>query len=122
MTVEHRKIEAGMAAMADINAAVKAFRDRQRLVLTAARGLLAARRQFPNNRDFGRWIQRSPYARLSKNDRASLISIGLHEKAVKPFLEMTGMASPTLLWRTVRLKACGLASKSSTTTEERKRP
>lgn len=38
MTVEHRKIEAGMAAMADINAAVKAFRDRQRLVLTAARG------------------------------------------------------------------------------------
>jgi hypothetical protein len=95
-------MQAGQIAMAEFLDAVRIFRQRRRLVLVAARGVLEARRRYHCNRDFARWLERSPYASLSKNDRASLIAIARHEKQVLRFLKSTGMASPTLLWRAVR--------------------
>jgi len=46
-------------------------------------------------------IQRMPSA-LTKHDRSALTQIGRHEWQVRRFLATTGIASPTLLWRTAR--------------------
>jgi hypothetical protein len=43
----------GQKAVREYLAAMKAFRARRGLMLTAARGLLEARRRYPGNRDFG---------------------------------------------------------------------
>ncbi|KRR11542.1 hypothetical protein CP49_18070 [Bradyrhizobium valentinum] len=88
--------------MAEFNATVRAFRKRKRLILVAAKGLLAARRQYPNNRTFHRWLKSSSYADLSGHDRAALIQIGRHEKRLRGFLATTGIAAPSLLWKTAR--------------------
>jgi len=95
-------IQTGSAAMAEFIDAVRVFRKRKQLVLTAARGLLAARCRYPNNREFHRWLRRTPYSAMTKHDRSALTQIGRHEWQVRRFLATTGIASPTLLWRTAR--------------------
>lgn len=53
------------------------YRSRKRLMLTAARGLLEAR--------LADELLRSPYAPLSRNERASLISVARNEKRLAKF-------------------------------------
>jgi|GEM_PF-2665950 len=107
MMTNGNTIDAGRQAMAEFNETVRAFRKRKRLILIAARGLLAARRQYPNHRLFHRWLASSPYADLSGHDRAALIQIGRHERQLRGFLATTGIAAPSLLWKTARKVALG---------------
>ena len=96
-------IAAGQKAFGEYSAALKAFRARGELLITASRGLLEARRRYPNHREFGRWLRTSAYADLSKNDRAAMISIARNEAATARFLkDRPTLGAPVLIWRMVR--------------------
>jgi hypothetical protein len=95
-------IGAGQEAYGAYLAAIKAFRGRRSLLLIAARGLLAARLQYPNHRSFGRWLRQSAYSGIDRHNRAALLNIARHEAQLAPFLQTTTLASPILIWRTAR--------------------
>ena len=48
-------------------------------IIPMARGLLAARRRYRADQDFGRWLEQSPYSNVGHTDRAALIKIGERE-------------------------------------------
>jgi hypothetical protein len=70
-------------------------------IMPMARGLLAARRKYPANVEFNRWLQASPYNDLGKTDRASLIKLAEHENVAERFLRSTDLVSPELIWQKV---------------------
>jgi len=68
-------------------------------IIPMARGLLAARRKYPADRDFGDWFGKSLYARcVNEHNRAALISLGEHEEASAAFIRTTCLISPRSIW------------------------
>ena len=102
------KIDAGQRAIEEILSVQRAFRQRRRMIMVAAAGLLAAKKQNPCTRDFGRWLKRSSYADLSRHERASLIAIARNEKQIVKVLRANpGLSSPVLIWRRARRQMAG---------------
>jgi hypothetical protein len=86
-------------------------------MLPMAKGLLAARRKYPSNIAFKRWLAGSPYHELGKDDRAALIKIAENAADAEPVVSATGSTSPQAIWREVRA-----AQQSSSSTEEHATP
>jgi hypothetical protein len=90
----------------------KQFRGRKRLIITAARGILQARRRYPDDRDFRRWLRASPFGALRRQDRNALISIAKNEKRLAAFFAETGSGHPAAIWERGR-RTMGDASASA---------
>jgi hypothetical protein len=98
---DERLIREGEVAAQAYVAEVKHTRTR---IMPMAYGLLAARRKYPADQDFGTWLQASPYAEIPYNDRAALIKIGEREEidqAPSRFIRDTHLTSPRTIWETI---------------------
>jgi hypothetical protein len=98
-----RLIHEGEAAVDLYNKDIKSARTR---IMPMARGLLAARHEYPGNADFSDWLQTSSYREVGADDRAALIKIGEHEHLAGEFIRTTSLTSPESIWDAIRkLKA-----------------
>jgi hypothetical protein len=96
---DERLIREGEAAVDGYNKDVASARAR---IMPMARGLLAARRKYPANRDFGDWLQTSSYRELGADARAALIYIGQHDAFASRFIRTTHLTSPELIADAIR--------------------
>jgi hypothetical protein len=73
-------------------------------ILPMARGLLAARRKYSSNQEFGRWFDQSPYSEVVTNHtmRAALIYIGEHELIASPVIRNSRSVDPVNISETIR--------------------
>jgi hypothetical protein len=89
-------------------AAAERFSKSREAILPMARGLAAARRKYPANREFGDWLKRSAYSKIGEHDRSDLINIGKeldkHEDVIVKFLNDTDLVSPQTIWAAIRKK------------------
>ena len=81
-------------------------------VLVMARGLCAARRLYPATREFGAWLETSPYKQIGQTDRAALIHIGEHEALAGRFLLTTPRVAPRAVWGAIKPWASSPSSSS----------
>jgi hypothetical protein len=90
---DERLIRDGEAAAAEHGRFIKRGQDQ---IIPMARGLLAARRKYPTNQEFGSWFETSAYASVVTNHtmRAALIKIGEHEACAETVMRLTKSASP----------------------------
>jgi hypothetical protein len=95
---DERLIREGEEAVAAYNNDIKNARSR---IIPMARGLLAARRRYPANRDFGEWLKVSPYGDVGDTDRAALIQIGEHDEFAAKFVRTTNLISPQTIWNAI---------------------
>src|SRR5262245_11327653 len=96
---DERLIREGEAAVDAYN---KDIRNARARIMPMARGLLAARRKYSADRDFGDWLQTSSYREIEKTDRAALINIGEHDVFASKFLRYTRLISPETIWNAIR--------------------
>jgi hypothetical protein len=68
------------------------------LTLELSAKLWAARQRYPDNQEFGEWLDRHA-RRLSKNDRAALIKMGQHLEISRKVLEQSNRQSPQHIWQ-----------------------
>lgn len=75
-------------------------------ILPMARGLIAARRKYKSNQEFGRWFDQSPYRDAVTNHtmRAALIYIGEHEAIATSIMADTGSAEPEAIAAKIKAK------------------
>jgi hypothetical protein len=92
---DERLIREGEAAVDDYN---RSHERARKNIIPMARGLLAARRKYPANQEFGDWLQTSAYRELEKDDRAALINIGQHEEWATKYIRTTKLISPRTIW------------------------
>lgn len=98
---DERLIREGEAAATEFD---KHLRSARHQIIPMARGLLAARRKYPADIEFGRWFDASPYAEVVTNHsmRAALINIAEHEEIAAPFIRYTNLVSPVTIWQGVQ--------------------
>lgn len=96
---DRKAIEAGRRAMIELREIERKFRARKSVVLIAARGLYRARCRYHDNRDFGQWLERSPYAGLRPHEIASMLNLARYERHLARFLKSTNVCCPVALWR-----------------------
>jgi len=89
-------------------------------IMPMAFGLLAARRKYIRNTEYGRWLASSPYNRLDKTDRAALVRLAENEQRARAVLETSTSISPQLLWREV-MSIATLSEGGEATAAERQR-
>jgi len=68
-------------------------------IMPVSLGLLAARREYPGDVEFGRWLQTSPYNDLGKDDRSCYIKIAENKKIAARVLRSPGSVSPEVIWK-----------------------
>jgi len=86
-----RLIREGEAAVDLYNKDIRSARAR---IMPMARGLAAAKREYPATQEFRDWLQTSSYRELGPNDRAALIKIGKNEEFATSFMRTTSLTSP----------------------------
>lgn len=96
---DERLIRDGEAAVDLYNKDLKNARAR---IMPMARGLLAARRKYPADRDFGDWLQMSSYREIERNDRAALIKIGENDGFSSKYVRTTCLISPETIWDAIK--------------------
>lgn len=115
---EKRAIEAGRRAMVELREIERKFRARKSVMMIAARGLYRARCRYHDNRAFGRWLERSPYAGLRPHEIASMLNLARFERHLAPFLKSTNACCPVTLWRQGR-RVVGAHAATTTTTNRK---
>jgi hypothetical protein len=95
---DERLIRDGEAAVDHYLNDLKNTRSR---IMPMALGLLVARRAHKADREFGAWLQASPYNKLGKTDRAALINIGKHADFAVKFIRTTILISPETIWSAI---------------------
>lgn len=71
-------------------------------IMPMARGLCAAKHEYPATQDFGDWLHTSAYREIEKDDRAALIKIGEHEDFAAKYMRTTRLISPESIWDAMR--------------------
>jgi hypothetical protein len=85
---DRKAIKAGRRAMLELREIEGKFRARKSVMMIAARGLYQARCKYHDNRDLGRWLERSPYASLRPHEIASMLNLARNERQLAPFLKL----------------------------------
>jgi hypothetical protein len=68
-------------------------------IMPMAMGLVAARRKYPSNQEFGTWFDQSSYPEVVTNHsmRAALIYIGEHDEIAAPIIEHSRSVDPVAI-------------------------